>query len=82
MGIYDALMVFSWVVVLITLCAAASVLMDADWRDIWMRLTDAPSDARVCRKPQHSDPLHLMYPHGLPRTGSRCESARMGQLGR
>jgi hypothetical protein len=39
MVIYDALVVLSWVVVLITLCTAASVLMDADWRGIWMRLT-------------------------------------------
>jgi hypothetical protein len=38
MGFYDVVLVLSWVLVVIALCAAAGVLMGADWREMWTRL--------------------------------------------
>ncbi len=37
MGMYDVLLIFSWVVVVVTLCVGACVVMGADWRVHWTR---------------------------------------------
>ncbi len=38
MGMYDVLLILSWVVVVVTLCLGACAVMAADWREQWTRL--------------------------------------------
>ncbi len=38
MDLFDVVLVVSWVLVVVTFCIAASILMGADWRDMWASL--------------------------------------------
>ena len=39
MGLYDILLILSWVVVVVTFSLAACLTLGADWHDLWLRLT-------------------------------------------